>query len=227
MTMIALGEFRTIFIILAVLAVVGGGIAYSAVVERRRRKAMAEKAAQLGLSYSLTLPIADYGSFTEFPISQVGHSRAANNAIVADTGDVRMVIFDYLYKTGGGKNQKTHRQTIVMFRAPSLGSPAFDIRPEGFFNRVAELFGRKDIDFDDDATFSKMFLLQGADEAAIREYFTSTRRRAFVELGKVCVQARPGCFIFYRSGGYKKSEQLDDLMRDAYNVYGVLMTVDS
>jgi hypothetical protein len=57
--------------------------------------------------------------------------------------------------------------------------PLFELRPQGFLDRVAEMFVHKDINFESHPVFSKRFVLKGEDEASIRSLFTPALLSAF------------------------------------------------
>jgi hypothetical protein len=190
--------------------------------ERKRKRDLEQAATDLGLTYAPTISEADRAVFDRFPISQVGRGRAATNAIVADSGELRMVIFDYVYTTGGGKSKKTLRQSVVLASSSSLQLPQFSISPESFFHRIGDLFGFKDIDFDDDSEFSEAFLLKGPDEPAVREFFQSHRRAAFMKFKHISVQASAGSFVFFQARKLRGVQQLRELMQESFTLYSAL-----
>ncbi|RMF41497.1 MAG: hypothetical protein D6753_09510 [Planctomycetota bacterium] len=211
------------FLPIVVMIVIGVAfVAWRYWYEKKRRAAIMQFASQLGLSYSPSLLPGDDGVFQRFPISNRGRGRKATDAIVADSGEVRMVIFDYRYTTGSGKNSTTYRQTVALVHVPGLNLPEFALQPESFVHRLGEFFGVKDIDFDDDPTFSKKFLLQGADEEAIRAYMTPQRRRALLEYGDTCIEANGDDFLFYRTGKRAPADQIKPLMERAFGLLQIL-----
>lgn len=173
---------------------------YSYLAEKKRRDAMAELARGLGLVSSQTLDPADQLQFERFQLASQGNrsGRRASNVIVADSGDLRMVLFDYQYKTSSGKNSHTHRQSVAMVASRSLKAPEFALSPERFFHRILSVFGANDIDFDEDPQFSNRFLLQGPDESRIRNFFDATRRSRFADHADIHLQCCGDCFLYYR-----------------------------
>jgi hypothetical protein len=119
-----------------------------------------------------------------------------SNVIVADSGELRMVIFDFEFVTGSGKSKTTHRQTVVQIQNADLVLPSFSIGPESFMHRLGNFLGFDDIDFTEDQAFSDQFLLYGDDADAVRLFFNPDRRQAFMKHSNVSVEARPSCFIF-------------------------------
>ena len=69
--------------------------------------------------------------------------------------------FDYEYTTGSGKSQTTHTMSAVSVQSGFPLKPLL-IRPEGFFDKVAEFFGAEDIKFES-AEFSRKFCVKSPD----------------------------------------------------------------
>jgi hypothetical protein len=212
-----------------IIVVVGGVLVITASIllialrsEKKRKEAVSKYAEDLGIKFYEQLPSADTQAFSQFGIASKGSGQQAKNAVIADSGELRMTIFDYEFTTGSGKNRTTHRQSMVLAHSPSLQTPAFTISPESFLHRIADWFGFKDIDFDEDPEFSDAFLLKGEDVDAIREFFDSKRRKAFVALPKVAVESKPGCFVFYRPHKRVKPDEYKTLMEEAFTIYQVL-----
>ncbi len=206
----------------AIIAGVIGFMVYSIAKERKRREEISKFAAGLGLTAYPMLSAADQALFDRFGFSQKGHSRKPSNVILADSGDLRMLLFDYSYATGGGKSRRTHQQTVAVASSGSIAAPDFQVYPEGAFQWLSELFGGKDIDFNDDPEFSRTFVLKGSDEVAIREYFTPIRRRAVMELGKIHLEAHNEHFMLTRPGMRLPIEQLPALMEQMLKLNRVL-----
>lgn len=216
------------FIFVAVIAVVVVSfIIFASIAEKKRRAAIEQAATELGLAFSSSLPSPDRDVFDTFQLSQIGHSRDAACSITADSGELRMVLFDYTYTTGGGKNKNTKNFNVVMASSEQLDMPQFSLSPESFFHRVADFFGYKDIDFDDDTAFSDKYLLKGGQEEAIREFFTAKRRSAFMKLDNVMIEAKGNEFIFYRGGKQRDLAHLRSMLEEGFTIYGILQNEDT
>ena len=116
-----------------------------------------------------------------------------------DRGEFPVTILDFKYVTGSGKNQTTHRQSVVSFGLPGHHLPRFDLRPEGALAKIGSVFGFQDIDFAPDPTFSNRYLLQGNDEAEIRQIFTTDVRRMLSTKANLSVEAGGERLIVYRA----------------------------
>lgn len=214
----------------SIVIIIWGGIAligaaifiFAMVADKKRQEAIQKLATDLGLEYLESLSTEDNEQFSHFTLANQGRSRQSTNVIVADSGDLRMTIFDYRFTTGSGRNSSTHRQTVVLIRSQTLHLPEFSIGPESVFHRLGEFLGMNDIDFDDDPEFSRKFLLRGPDEAAVREFFSLERRGNFKQHHGISIEARDSHFIFYQARQRRNVDQIKGLMEQAFSIYRLL-----
>lgn len=137
--------------------------------DKKRIEAFMVQAPLLGLSYDTegAEPELSNGGYELF---QRGRARKFRHLMRRNQGDNRLLVSDYQYTTGSGKNTQTHSQTIAAFFYRGASLPFFTLSPENFFHKIATAFGYQDIDFPEDPEFSKRWLLRGRDEAAVREF---------------------------------------------------------
>jgi len=186
--------------------------------ERKRKAAIRAAASDLGLEFREKAPeILDTLS-RRFGMFKRGHSRRVHNVLEGQIEDIGVAIFDYRYTTGGGEHQSTSHQTVVLLRlAPGNDLPALQISPENVFHKLASGFGFSDIDFDEHPEFSDKYLVKGKDEDRIRALLTPRMMEALCAHPKrPSIQAEGELFVYWRSGKRVKPEQLDDLLRDAF-----------
>lgn len=125
------------------------------------RKEMWRKLAQkYGLQYDAGDPL-DLRAQYEFNLFRQGHSKKVRNTLQGQTRGMDVVLFDYRYTTGSGKNSRTHQYSALMVKLPVAGE--LHIRPETFLDRIAEMFGWADIDFELDQ-FNRAFRVTGPDK---------------------------------------------------------------
>lgn len=197
-------------------------VAWAIKAENKRRAAIEAAANSLGLAFSPILLEPDQALLNTFELAQRGHGRTASLATIADSGELRLAIFDYKYSTGSGKNKQTPTFSAVLATSPDLRLPQFTLTPEHLFHRLGDFFGFKDIDFEEDPKFSDQFQLKGADEQSIRQFFTSERRTALSSLGDVSVEGNGASFLFYRRGHLKDAAQLSSMIEEGYSIYSKL-----
>lgn len=207
-----------ILIIIGVVALVGGIIWLVSYVEKKRTQALQVVAEEAGLEFSARHQDRLLETMQVFSLFNKGHGRKMKNVMTATTEIAGLSIFDYQYTTGGGQHQHVHTNTVVAMESDSLTLPAFKLRPEGLFDKIGSAIGLQDIDFAENAAFSKMFVLQGDNEPAIRTFFDNEMLE-FLTTRKGCyIECRDGVFIYLR-GGRKKPEQIHEFMQEGYAVY--------
>jgi len=151
------------FVLIFIVAVlVGAGLWYlQTVALTKRRKRMSEVAARHELSFSAkdpfrmpdTLPLAFFDR---------GHSRKASNVMYGRTADGHdRRAFDYQYTTGSGKNRRVYNFSCGLI---STGAqwPQLTLGPEGFFERVLDVVGGADIQFESEE-FNRAWEVRSSD----------------------------------------------------------------
>ncbi len=215
---------EAILIIGVILLFVGAGIAYTVWAEKKRTEGLAMAAEQMGLEF-----IKEAGQtgvlerLADFMLLQQGRGRKLQNLITGDSGDIRISIFDYQYTVGSGKQQHTHKQTVICLESGLLAIPSFTLRPESFFDRIGGALGiQKDIDFDEYPNFSKTFLLQSGDETAVRSLFHPELVQKLEMNRRQCMEAAPGKVILYIASQRRNPEQLKELFAEALEYFNLL-----
>ena len=212
-----------IFILIAIVGlVVAAGVGYSFWTEKKRREGIQQLAGQLGIEYREELAPDDREVFAKFALASLGHNRVISNILIADSGEIRMVIFDYRYTVGSGKNKSTPKQTVVMAQSGELSVPTFQLSPESLFQKIAGLFGFSDINFEDDPSFSKAFKLTGPNVEQIRAFFTANRRKEILSQRQVTLEGNRDQFLFYQGRRQWSIEELKGLMGRAFSLYSIL-----
>jgi len=144
---------------LAVVIVVG---VVSYISAQKRREAMAALASRLGLRFS---PHKNRGLARQYEFLdklRAGRDRYAYNTLSGTYQGHEVLVFDYHYKTGSGKNTHHHHFSFFVLRIPA-SFPELIIAPEGFFSKVAQAVGYDDIDFESHE-FSRKFCVRCQDK---------------------------------------------------------------
>jgi hypothetical protein len=147
-----------IFIIIFILI-----IAYTIKQEKKRTEAIKSLSDSLGFTFN-PKPLAGDYPVSSFQLFDIGHSKRFSNGMTQKKNGIMISMFEYFYTTGSGKNSTTYSQTVTLFSAPHLKLPQFVLKPEGLFQKIGEMFGAKDIDFEDSPEFSKKYQLKSAFE---------------------------------------------------------------
>ena len=139
----------------AVATLIAVGIIYGIIKARQRREAMARLAAELGLQYYPDDPWDLPGRYAQFEVFNTGHARRASNVMAGPIDGHDVLIFDYRYTTGSGKNQTTHHHQIAILELPILAA-RLRMRRENVFDKIASWVGHDDLDFES-AEFSRLY----------------------------------------------------------------------
>lgn len=140
---------------LAVVIVVG---VVSYISAQKRREAMAALASRLGLRFS---PHRDRSLARQYDFLdklRAGRDRYAYNILSGTYQGHEVLVFDYHYKTGSGKNTHHHHFSFFVLQIPA-SFPELIIAPEGFFSKIAQAVGYDDIDFESHE-FSRKFCVR-------------------------------------------------------------------
>jgi hypothetical protein len=218
-------DLLRLFPFVFIALVVGGLIWLQIHKAKKRQEGMQKAASELGLAYQAVQPGEFDGRLAKFNLMCTGSSRQTNNFIVASTEELNLVLFDYRYTTGSGKNRRVHYQTVAWITSQQLVLPQFYISPESWLSRIGDFFVRQDIDIPQDPEFSKAFVLSGPDADQIRQFFNAKRREALLKVSLPTIECFPGELLFYRSGRLTPPEQLKALMNEAFALYQAFATI--
>jgi hypothetical protein len=144
--------------------------------ERKRTQAMRAAALRLGLQFLEDGDALKAEKFFVLPLFNQGRAKTFSNVVRND----KVTCFGYRYTIGSGKSRTQVIQSVAAYHLPGRDLPAFELKPEGMFDRFVNAFGGQDFDFHDDPEFSRAFRLQGLGEQMIRKLFGVDLRRALV-----------------------------------------------
>ena len=152
---------------------VAGGIValiiYSVINARKRREALARMAAQWGLQYYADDPFDMPARYAHFDLFSSGHSRKATDVMAGKVSGRDVILCDYQYSTGSGKDETTYSFQAAIMAMPILAA-RMHMRRESIFDRVAAWVGHDDINFES-AEFSKRYYLKCDDRKFAYDIF--------------------------------------------------------
>lgn len=206
---------------IVVLALLGAGIVWGILHHLRvqRTEAMKKVASRYGYLFTET---TDPKSLPAFDLTSRSGSHAVRNSMVGEFQRVPFAYHEYEYTVGSGKNRRTYHQSIVIFDVAEKEIPPFTLDPENMLHKIASMFGYQDIDFATHPKFSSMYLLRGADELAIRNFFHDGRLGFFERHPGLYVEIHDGKLLFYRSGKRVAPTEFLTWLTEAYEVYALL-----
>jgi hypothetical protein len=205
------------------VALVAGILVFANAQEKKRIEAMRQAAMMTGFQFEDRLEKDALETLVgELPLFRRGHSRKATSVMRGKKGDQSVVLMDYQFTTGGGKNSHTHHQTVALFPEGAGGLPDFEVGPENFLHRIGQAFGYQDIDFEEDEDFSKKYLLRGEDEAGIRRVFGSNVRMTLSSLKGWSAEVKGGTLAAYRSNKRCQPDGLTSYLAEAARIQNTL-----
>lgn len=210
-----------ILLAIAAAAVVGAAIFFRYRMQKNRAEALARVAGELRLVFTPEGDETVMSEHSALHLFSQGHSKKIRNLMRGTVRDSNVAIFDYQYTVGGGKNQHTWSQTVISLQPHGRNLPAFTMRPENVFHKLGSMMGYQDIDFESNPVFSKMYLLRGLDDAAIRSVFTSRVLMFFESEPGLCVEADGRKLIVYRHSARAKPEVLRESVEKGVQIAGL------
>jgi hypothetical protein len=209
----------TIAVAVLVIVAATGGLWYAIwLAGKRRTREMRSAGSAMGFRWVEDADVPD----VSLPLFERGHSRHASNVLEGEFSGRRVTLFDYTFVTGGGKSSKTHRQTVALLPDGAPGLPAFTLAPENLFHRIGQVFGYRDIDFEQDRDFSRAFLLRGEDERAVREAFHPTARSCLTSRPGWSIEAKQGTVALFKANRRCRPEGLFEFLREAFQILDAL-----
>jgi hypothetical protein len=154
-----------VIIIAAIVAAIGFAV-WNARMKDKRRQEMADWAQANGLKF---LPEKDYSVWLRYQLFKCldrGENHYAYNIMLGTAGKRVTCGFDYHYETHStdskGNRQTHHHYFSALVVDAGLPLKPLFIRPEGFFDKVAEFVGFEDINFES-TEFSQKFHVKSPD----------------------------------------------------------------
>ena len=142
------------------IAVVVGILGYISAL--KRREAMAAVAAKLSLHFAPGKNRDMARRYRFLDKLRRGSSRYAFNILSGSYKGHDLILFDYHYRTGSGKNTQHHYISFFILHL-AASFPELVIGPEGLFSKIAQAIGYDDIDFESHE-FSRKFCVRSGDK---------------------------------------------------------------
>ncbi len=142
---------------------------------------------------------APEGALGDFALFSQGHARKASNVLSTEAEGAAATIMDYRYESGYGRNRHVAVQSVLHLESNRLDLPSFVLRPEGVFQKLGDLLGQQDIDFEGQPGFSAAYVLQGPSEAQIRSLFSSEKLAFFARRPGLCIEGQGRRLLYYRA----------------------------
>lgn len=212
----AMPESVAILFVLGLLIFGGCGLAY--VVRRKRANGFQQAASRLGFQFFPNGDGLTHEQHAHFQLFSQGTSRKIRNLIQGNAKQLEVRVFDYEYALGNGDRVETPGQSVVSFCAPDLHLPSFSLRPRTLLHKIAAFFGYHQIEFGDHPQFSRLYLLRGLDEPAIRNHFHQEAVQFFEMNPGWCVEGQGSRLICYREGKWVEPDVIRSFLDEGFKV---------
>ncbi|MEJ2704852.1 MAG: hypothetical protein P8Z79_20640 [Sedimentisphaerales bacterium] len=146
-----------VFIVIAVGAMILGYLS-----ALKRREAMMAVATRLGLSFQYRKDRDIARRYRFLDKLRRGHNRYAYNTLSGRHQNHEVILFDYHYQTGSGKNTHHYNISFFILHLTTI-FPELVIGSEGFLSKIAQAIGYDDIDFESHE-FSRRFCVRSKDK---------------------------------------------------------------
>jgi hypothetical protein len=207
-----------VFLVLGVTIAAIAAIAYGFVQARKRTAALQAVAEEIGFTFEGDRTTPALAAQLKTALFKRGSAGRPTNVMTGTASGFKMSLFDYSYTISTGKSSNTITQTVATY-SQDQSLPLFEMRPEGFFDRVGDLFVHKDIDFDSHPDFSRRYLLRGADEDKMRSLFTPALL-TFLEglLAAWHIEGAGPTLILYRNGVTVGADELRSFLEGTSSI---------
>ncbi|NLX59219.1 MAG: hypothetical protein GXY74_09040 [Phycisphaerae bacterium] len=199
--------FFAVVAVIVIIAIIGQHAAL-----KRRREELQAFADGYGFAFSTEDALGLRDRMGVFALMHRGSRRQLRHVLIGDHGGRQIILFEYVYVTGSGKNSHTHTQYCCTWQAPAAVLRLV-VRPEGFFDRIGDWFTGKDIDFPDDPAFSDAYVVSGDDEGEIRGLLTPAVREFAIRNGLEALEMVGDLALLYGRGGVLDVHRCEELLR--------------
>ena len=194
----------------------------SAYFARRRRLALEQLAETLGFSFMANAGHSTLATLPKLTLLQAGRSQQIRNLLMGSTDTTQVMIFDWHYVTGSGKNVQNHLITVVAIQSAELRLPLWLCRPESLLDWFGLTFDGRDLNIEDQPVFSKKYHLHGNNEARLRRLFDADVCSFFEQHPGSYAEATGPWLIYCLHGKKIPPHKVHDLLHDAFQLHVLL-----
>jgi len=195
-----------ILFVIAVIAASIVAIVVGYIAEKRRREAMMQLSAELGLQFN---PSRDSSRcrnrFDHIDLLRSGNNRYTQNHLTGLFRDRPVTICDFHYETyshdNKGRRRTHHHWYGVAFIEIPLVMREIRIRREGWFDKVVAAVGFDDIDFES-VEFSRRFHVKAADRKFAYDLIHARAMEFFLANDRYSWEMEGGVIAVYQKGRF-------------------------
>ncbi|OUW82919.1 MAG: hypothetical protein CBD74_06575 [Saprospirales bacterium TMED214] len=216
LTVVYGGIFALIISILAICFL------YVARREKARTAALGAATAELGLTFEAAGDDSLMGDLSPLPLFNRGRRKKLTNLIVADTPDLQVHVFDYVFVTGYGRSQTTHRTTVVSLRSDTLVLPSLQVRPrKAFADGIKAIFGAGGIEMDQYPEFAKTHVVQSDQPQQACDFLDAEMVNVCENNPDCSLECHSGVLLHFRAGKRvdANAESIRDFIGEGFQLF--------
>ncbi len=166
-----------VFLILPAALALAAIFGIPALIDRSRRKAYAAFCLARGYEYKPSRHGAEAEYADVVSMFKIGDGHKWRHEISGQFNGRPFSAFEYRYGEGAGRMRYAYTEAMMHWRLTGQSLPMFTLVPANtYLFRIGK--SRGDIDFPEDPSFTKTYIVTGPDAAAIRSVFTPALRAA-------------------------------------------------
>ncbi|HEX2898805.1 MAG TPA: SulP family inorganic anion transporter, partial [Bacteroidia bacterium] len=148
-----------------------------------------------------------------FPSTNGRQIERITNVFMKKNGkETRLTVADLRLSSGALLTLETMENTYMRINFKDCEIPVFTLSRETAMDRVAEVLGAQDIDFEGNQEFSAKFLLQGQDEEAIRGFFHPDLLKLHVNYPDLFLESRGDAILVYSTRGLATESSIEEML---------------
>jgi hypothetical protein len=225
-------NFQAVAVVIILIAVAGFAI-LSAINTKKRREALQKIALQMGYTFDRDGENFRLELNQHLHLLQLGDSQRAYNVLRGSCATGEIVLFEFMYSQKGSYNTQTgtqsdtkHYQTVAAFKFPQANIPYFHLASKHWWHKAAKVFGYQAISFDTHPQFGERYLLRGANETDIKQFFRPSLLEYLQSLPEKPVwnvEAGPPWLLVYQPSNRPKPEEIPAFRDAAATLAGDIM----
>lgn len=185
--------------LLAVALVAGLVVLVRFLLGRRRTKALAELAGDMGWSFVADGRCAfDLEIFLTSHLFQHRQRPKIRNLLSHQEHGVSAVLFDYAYLVGNGRRTWYEWQTVAATQWAGVFFPDFFLEPRGLLGRLLPGEGTRNITLPTNPSFTTRYQLRGHSEEVVRDFFCDEVIAAIRRSDNLCIEGGGQWLMMYR-----------------------------
>jgi hypothetical protein len=208
------------------VAVMAALIVYGFAQARQRTTDLQAAAQEIGFTFEGDWTNPTLAGQLKTALFKRGGAGRPTNVMTGTSAGFKAGLFDYSYTISTGKSSSTITQTVAAY-SQDRSLPLFEMRPEGFLDRVGDAFVHADIDFDSHPEFSRRYLLRGPEPDEIRSLFTPA---LLTFLERLCpedkwhIEGGGVTLILYRTGVTLEAAALRSFLNETSSIAGTFFS---